>query len=62
MLWKIWCGDFGERPRLVEADSMDEAMEAARREFPGACAAQPCDGRYDGPEDRFLRAAGKEAR
>ena len=62
MLWKVWCGDLGERPRLVEADSFDQAVAAARREWPGACAAQPYDERYDGPEDRFLMVVGKEER
>lgn len=55
MIWKVWCGSLSEPPRLVEADTFDEAIDAARRQFPGACAAQPYDERIDGPADEFDR-------
>jgi len=42
MLWKMWI-HYGDDPLVVEADTMDEAMRAARRVHPDYCTAQPMD-------------------
>ena len=42
MLWKMWI-KYGDSPLVVEADTMDEAMRAARKVHPDYCTAQPMD-------------------
>lgn len=44
MLWKMWT-HYGDIPLVVEADTLDEAMRAARRVHPDYCTAQPMDDR-----------------
>lgn len=42
MYWKMW-KRYGEKPFVVEADSMDEAFKKARKLDDGYCSAQPMD-------------------
>lgn len=46
MLWKMWV-HYGDKPLVVEADSLDEALRAARRIDPDYCAAQPMTDQED---------------